>query len=1041
MVYQMDVKSAFLYGTIEEEVYVCQPLGFEDPDHPDKVYKVVKELYGLHQALRAWYETLANYLLENDDIIFGATNKELCKSFEKLMKDKFQMSSIGELTFFLGLQVQQKKDGIFINQDKYDPDGEDVDVHTYISMIGSLMYLTSSRPDIMFAECACACFQVTPKASHLHTIKRIFRYLKGKPYLGLWYPKDLPFDLVAYSDSDYAGASLDRKSTTKGCQFFGCRLISWQCKKKTVMATSSTECIKQFWTTVTVKKVNDVIRLQALVDKKKLVVTEATIREFLPLDDAEGVECLPNEEIFVELARIGYEKPSTKLTFYKAFFSMRNVNSPSKFYMYPCFLQLIIRKQVGDLSTHTTKYTSPVLTQKEVEEGDADENVENVNAGNAAEGDVSAAHGEVPTADEEPSIPSPTPPTPSQKPSQDIPSTSHVQPPPPQSPQERMVAKIDQDADVVLEDDKEVADDVKDVQDDIDKIGIAASETITAASTSITAAPARVTAVPGKRRKGAVLRDPQEESTTSTIIPAETKSNDKELEAELNKNIDWDEVIDHVKKKAKEDPAVKKYQALKRKPRTEAQARKNMILYLKNVVDFKMDYFKGMYYDDIRPIFEAKFNTNMAFLLKTKEQIEEEESRALKRLNETPAKKAAKRKKLDEELFDREGVGFDLSSVIKDWVRVYFENGLTLRADLGFLRVLSFYELTKVDFVGNKMLQVIPTASDEDPAASDEDLAASDEDPTTSAFSHYPFFRNNKWYQSLVRSFDQEKINIQVQQNLHLWPYQAQVQKMSHAALKLVEFKSQEIKFYEKIRGLELDLSNKNFKIECLTNELEQVKKEKCDLDSKLTGFQSASKDIDNLLRSQRNDKNKEGLGYNAVPPPPAQVYSPPKKDMSWTGLPEFADDTITDYSKPSPTIESNSDDLQNRNHSVTETGASSSTIVSKPACFNCGEFDHFSYDCGKWVDKGKTWAKNNYTHKSRSPKTAIHKTDRTPAAVNRTQVNSARPKTTQDLMIILIQRVKRLERELKARTPPTNIHEVDKGRSRSVMAWVPKKV
>nr|GEY90287.1 hypothetical protein [Tanacetum cinerariifolium] len=253
-------------------------------------------LYGLHQAPRAWYETLATYLLENgfqrgimdqtlfikkqkgvillvqiyvDDIIFGATNKDLCKSFKKLMKDKFQMSSMGELTFFLGLQVKQKKDGIFIYQDKYiadilrkfrltkgksastlidtkkpllkDPDGEDVDVHTYRLMIGSLMYLTSSRPDIMFVVCACARFQVTPKASHLHAVKKIVRYLKGKPHLGLWYLKDSPFDLVAYSDSDYAGASLDRKSTSRGCQFLGCRLISWQCKKQTIVATSSTE--------------------------------------------------------------------------------------------------------------------------------------------------------------------------------------------------------------------------------------------------------------------------------------------------------------------------------------------------------------------------------------------------------------------------------------------------------------------------------------------------------------------------------------------------------------------------------------------------------------------------------------------------------------------------------------------------------------------------------------------------------------------------------------------------------------------------------
>nr|GEW07026.1 ribonuclease H-like domain, reverse transcriptase, RNA-dependent DNA polymerase [Tanacetum cinerariifolium] len=230
MVYQMDVKSAFVYETNEEEVYVCQPPGFEDPDYPDK---------------------------------------ELCKAFERLMKDKFQMSYMGELTLFLGLKVKQNDDGIFISQGKYvaetlrkfsftdvksastlietekpllkDPDGEDVDVHIYRLMIGSLMYLTSSRPNIMFAVCACARFQVTPKVSHLHAVKRIFRYLKGKPHLGLWYPKDSPFNLVAYSDSDYAGASLDRKFTTGGCQFQGCRLISWQCKKQTVVASSSTE--------------------------------------------------------------------------------------------------------------------------------------------------------------------------------------------------------------------------------------------------------------------------------------------------------------------------------------------------------------------------------------------------------------------------------------------------------------------------------------------------------------------------------------------------------------------------------------------------------------------------------------------------------------------------------------------------------------------------------------------------------------------------------------------------------------------------------
>ncbi|GJR06526.1 putative ribonuclease H-like domain-containing protein [Tanacetum coccineum] len=176
--------------------------------------------------------------------------------FEALMKSRFQMSSMGELTFFLGLQVKQKPDGIFISQDKYvaeilkkfdfanvktastpietqkplvkDEEASDVDVHLYRSMIGSLMYLTASRPDIMFAVCACSRFQVTPKSSHLSAVKRIFRYLKGKPKLGLWYPRVSSFDLESYSDSDYAGANLDRKSTTGGCQFLGRRLISWQ---------------------------------------------------------------------------------------------------------------------------------------------------------------------------------------------------------------------------------------------------------------------------------------------------------------------------------------------------------------------------------------------------------------------------------------------------------------------------------------------------------------------------------------------------------------------------------------------------------------------------------------------------------------------------------------------------------------------------------------------------------------------------------------------------------------------------------------------
>ncbi|GKD75695.1 putative ribonuclease H-like domain-containing protein, partial [Tanacetum coccineum] len=379
---EMDVKSAFLYGKIKEEVYVCQPPGFEDPDFPDSRGKIDKTLF-----IRRDKGDILLVQLYVDDIIFGSTKKSLCTKFENMMHKKFQMSSIGELTFLLGLQVKQKEDGIFISQDKYvieilkkfgftdvktastpmetqkpllkDEDGEEVDVYLYRSLIGSLMYLTSSRPDIMFAVCACARYQVNPKVSHLHDVKRIFRYLKGQPNLGLWYPKDSPFDLVAYTDSDYAGASLDRKSTTRGCQFIRCRLISWQCKKQTVVDNSTTEaeyvaassCCGQNGIGVNVgdsklmllginlllvgkvnaakhkltaadsklmllsinlllllkvnvarhnlqllvnvnvvegEMVNGEVHLQALVDGKKIVVTEASVRRDLQLEDAEG---------------------------------------------------------------------------------------------------------------------------------------------------------------------------------------------------------------------------------------------------------------------------------------------------------------------------------------------------------------------------------------------------------------------------------------------------------------------------------------------------------------------------------------------------------------------------------------------------------------------------------------------------------------------------------------------------------------------------------------------------------------------------------
>nr|GEW91395.1 uncharacterized mitochondrial protein AtMg00810-like [Tanacetum cinerariifolium] len=292
-----------------------------------------------------------------DDIIFGSSNPKLCKEFETLMHDKFKMSAMGELNFFLGLQVLQKKDGIFVSQDKYvgdilkkfryidirasktpmdrenpwgkDGTGKDMELHLYRSMIESLIYLIASRPNIMFAICACARHKVTPKECHLYTVKRIFRYLKGNPKLGLWYPKESPFDLVAYSDSDYGCANQDRKSTTRCCQFLERRLISWQCKKQTIVATYTTEAeyvaatsgcgqvlwiqnqlldygyaltvrptvyvshIQQFWSTTRVETTDGETKILAKVNGRQRTISESSIRRHLKLNDEEDETAFP----------------------------------------------------------------------------------------------------------------------------------------------------------------------------------------------------------------------------------------------------------------------------------------------------------------------------------------------------------------------------------------------------------------------------------------------------------------------------------------------------------------------------------------------------------------------------------------------------------------------------------------------------------------------------------------------------------------------------------------------------------------------------
>ncbi|KAK0591893.1 hypothetical protein LWI29_009888 [Acer saccharum] len=294
--HQMDVKSAFLNGFLQEEVFVEQPKGFVDAHHPNHVYRLKKALYGLKQAPRAWYERLTQFLVDNnytrgsvdktlfikrdkaelfiaqiyvDDIVFCSTNNTKVQQFVDVMSHEFEMSLVSELSYFLGLQIRQMNDGIFITQAKYaknlvkkfglekakrcdtpmsttlklskDASGKSVEQTLYRGMIGSLLYLTASRPDISFSVGVCARYQADPKESHLSSVKRIIRYVNGTSNYGIWYSFDTNASLVGFSDADWAGNCDDRKSTSGGCFFLGNNLVSWFCKKQNSISLSTAE--------------------------------------------------------------------------------------------------------------------------------------------------------------------------------------------------------------------------------------------------------------------------------------------------------------------------------------------------------------------------------------------------------------------------------------------------------------------------------------------------------------------------------------------------------------------------------------------------------------------------------------------------------------------------------------------------------------------------------------------------------------------------------------------------------------------------------
>ncbi|GJW60037.1 retrovirus-related pol polyprotein from transposon TNT 1-94 [Tanacetum coccineum] len=235
IVYQMDVKSAFLNGKLKEEVYVKQPSGFKSNEFPNHVCKLDKALYGLKQAPKAWYKTLPTFFTKHKFVRGKIRQSERGISInqEKYVKDLLKKYDIN------GSSVKTP----MVPPNNLGPDlsGKSINETELRGMIGSLMYLTANRPDIQFSTCLCARYQANPKESYLIVVKRIFRYLKGTPSLGLWYPKCLGFDLKGYLDSDYAGCNMDKKSTSGACQFLGGKLMCWSAKKQQSVAMSSAE--------------------------------------------------------------------------------------------------------------------------------------------------------------------------------------------------------------------------------------------------------------------------------------------------------------------------------------------------------------------------------------------------------------------------------------------------------------------------------------------------------------------------------------------------------------------------------------------------------------------------------------------------------------------------------------------------------------------------------------------------------------------------------------------------------------------------------
>nr|GEU33085.1 hypothetical protein [Tanacetum cinerariifolium] len=539
MVYQMDDKSTFLNGTIKEKIYVCQPSGFKDPDYPDKENGFERGKINQTLFIKKQKGNILLVQVYVDDIIFGSTNKDLCKAFEKLMKDKFQMSSMGELTFFLGLQVKKKDNRIFISQDKYVAEILRKFGNTYGKSTSTL--IDTEKPLLK---------DLDGEDVDVH----IYRYPKGKPHLGLWSHKDSFFNLVAYFDSDYAGASLDRKYTTGGDE-----------DADNEVSAKSTPPLP-----------TPVIPLSSPTQKHIRSPPQAQTAQ--PSSLPPPPQPSQTTKILMTLLNTLLETCAT-LTKHVANLEQDKVAQA---------IEITKLKQRVKRLEKKTQFKSFRLKK--------------LRKGWLAESQAKVYHMDLENAEKVLSM---------------------------QDTDEAEPAKVKEVIEVVT-------------------TAKLITELVTTAATPITAAQVPKASAP-RRRRGVIIQDPKETATALVIVHFEAKSKDKgngilivepkplkrqvqieqdeafarELEAELNANINWNDVME--------------------------QERKNMMIYLKNMAGFKMDFFRGMTYSDIRPIFKKHHSLNQAFLERVEEEVTGHEEERSKRKDDSLEKRATKKQRIDEE--------------------------------------------------------------------------------------------------------------------------------------------------------------------------------------------------------------------------------------------------------------------------------------------------------------------------------------------------------------------------------------------------------